>query len=76
MIWSLEIKGSELFCHEPLTGDILRSPSDMNGEFGMEQQFKAVFCQVIPAFLETFLDLCLDLWIKIDQIKAFISWII
>ena len=43
---SLETKGSELFCHEPLTGDILRSPNDMDGEFQMERQFKAMFCQV------------------------------
>ena len=52
---SLEMKGSELFCHKPLTGDILRSPNDMDGEFQMEQQFKAGFC-LVKQFLEPTLD--------------------
>ena len=50
------MKGSELFCHEPLTGNILRSPNNMDGEFQMEQQFKPAFCQVKP-ILEPSLDI-------------------
>ena len=39
-------KRQELFCHEPLTGDLLRSDVNSNGEFQAEQTVKTDFCQV------------------------------
>ena len=39
-------KRGELFCHEPLTGNLLRSDTNRNGEFKEEQTFKEGFCQV------------------------------
>ena len=35
---------SEIFCHDPLTGDILRSEVTSGGQFQQQTLFKAGFC--------------------------------
>ena len=37
---------SEIFCHDPLTGDIMRSEVTSGGEFQQQTLFKAEFCPV------------------------------
>ena len=39
-------KRQELFCHEPLTGDLLSSDLNSDGEFQAEQTVMVDFCQV------------------------------
>ena len=42
---------SEIFCHDPLTGDIMRSDVTSGGEFQQQTLFKPGLCKVCSAYM-------------------------
>ena len=53
---------SEIFCHDPLTGNIMKSEATSGGEFQQQMLFKAEFCPVggtVKLKILSLYDMCL-----------------